>query len=97
MTIQANSRRVKKSFTLAPDVLAFVVETRRKRKTGSDSEALNLLLKEQMMEAKLREIDAAIKEYYDTASDAELLESAEWAEMAGPAVLLSSEPHEDGK
>ncbi len=95
MTTQAKNRRVKKSFTLAPDVLAFVVETRRKRKTGSDSEALNLLLKEQMLEAKRREMDAAFKEYYDTASDEELFESAEWAGMAGPAVLLSSEPQGD--
>jgi len=32
-------------------------------------------------EARLREIDAATKEYYDHASDEELEEQREWAEM----------------
>lgn len=88
MTMQATNRRVKKSFTLAPDVLAFVAETRRKRKTGSDSEALNLLLQEQMLEAKLRELDAAVKEYYDNASDEELQEQKEWAQGTAPNMFL---------
>lgn len=88
MTVQATNRRMKKSFTLAPDVLAFVVETRRKRKTGSDSEALNLLLQEQMLEARRREIDAAIKEYYDTASDEELRDQEEWARGASQNMFL---------
>ncbi|HWE86304.1 MAG TPA: hypothetical protein VG267_15280 [Terracidiphilus sp.] len=88
MTMQATNRRVKKSFTLAPDVLAFVVETRRKRKIGSDSEALNSLLHEQMLEAKRREIDASIKEYYDNASEEELQEQKEWAEGAARSMFL---------
>ena len=88
MTSQATTRRVKKSFTLAPDVLSFVVETRRKRKIPSDSEALNLLLREQMLEAKLREMDAAVKDYYDNASDEELQEQKEWAEVAAPNMFL---------
>jgi hypothetical protein len=84
MTNKATDRRVKRSFTLAPEVLAFVMETRRKRKAGSDSEALNLLLNEQMLEAKRRDIDAAIKQYYDAAGDGELQEQREWGEAAGP-------------
>jgi hypothetical protein len=67
--------------------LAFLGETRRKRKLGSDSEALDLLLREAMLEAKRREIDAAYKEYYDTASDEELAEQREWAEMTGPNIF----------
>ncbi|HWG21034.1 MAG TPA: hypothetical protein VG225_10945 [Terracidiphilus sp.] len=86
--MHATNRRVKKSFTLTPEVLAFVGETRRKHKTRSDSEALNLLLQGQMHEAKLREIDAAVKEYYDTASDEELQEQKEWAEGAARSMFL---------
>jgi hypothetical protein len=67
--------------------VAFLGETRRKRKLGSDSEALDLLLREAMLEAKRREIDAAYKEYYDTASDEELAEQREWAEMTGPNIF----------
>jgi hypothetical protein len=38
-------------------------------------------------EAKLREIDAACKEYYDNASDDELAEQREWAEMTAPSMF----------
>jgi hypothetical protein len=84
MTTQATERKMKKSFTLTPEAVAFVGEIRQKRGAGSDSEALDLLLREMMLETKRREIDAAYKEYYDTASDEELAEQWEWAEMAGP-------------
>jgi hypothetical protein len=78
---------VKRSFTLSAEAVAFLGETRRKRKLGSDSAALDLLLREAMLEAKRREIDAAYKEYYDTASDEELAEQREWAEMTGPNIF----------
>jgi hypothetical protein len=78
---------VKRSFTLSAEAVAFLGETRRKRKLGSDSEALDLLLREAMLEAKRREIDAAYNEYYDTASDEELAEQREWAEMTGPNIF----------
>lgn len=94
MTVQATKRKVKRSFTLSPDSVAFVRDMRKRRRTNSDSEALDLLLREQILEAKRQEIDAAFKAYYDTASDEELREASEWAEMAGPTILLSSEPNE---
>jgi len=97
MPTKATNRKIKRSFTLAPEVLAFVVEVRRKRKAASDSEALNLLIEEQMLQAKQLELDAAIREYYDSAGEDGLEESTEWAAMAGPALLLSSEPHESGR
>ena len=56
MTIHATNRRVKRSFTLTPDVAAFVSETRQKQRARSDSEALDLLLRESMLEAKRRQL-----------------------------------------
>jgi len=88
VTIQATERKMKRSFTLTPEAVAFVVETRQKRGAGSDSEALDLLLRELILEAKRQEIDAACKEYYDTASDEELAEQREWAQMTGPNMFL---------
>ncbi len=84
--MQATGRKIKKSFTLAPEAVAFLSETRVKRKAGSDSEALDLLLRELMLEAKRQELEAATKEYYDTASDEELAEQLEWAEMASASM-----------
>jgi len=94
MTMQATTRKIKKSFTLTPESLAFLSETRMRRNAGSDSEALDLLLGELTVEAKRQRIDAAYKEYYDTASDEELAEQQEWAEMAGPGILVDLESAE---
>jgi len=88
MTMQATSRKMKRSFTLSPEAVAYVVETRQKRRASSDSEALDLLLREAMLETKRQEIEAACKEYYDTASDAELAEQREWAQMTGPSMFI---------
>lgn len=80
MTVQATKRKVKRSFTLTPESLAFVHETRCRRRASSDSEALDLLLKEQMLAARRQEIDAAFEAYYDNASEEELQEQRQWAE-----------------
>src|ERR1039458_7570470 len=77
MTMQATTRKMKKSFTLTPESVAFLGETRQRRRAASDSEALDLLLRELMLEAKRQELEAATKEYYDTASDEELAEQRE--------------------
>ena len=84
MTLQATTRKMKRSFTLTPEAVAFVGEIRQKRNARSDSEALDLLLHELMLETKRQAIDAAYKEYYDTASEEELAEQREWAENTGP-------------
>jgi hypothetical protein len=81
MTMQATTRKVKRSFTLFPDVVAFLTQTRQTRQTGSDSEALDILLRESMLAAKRQELEAATRDYYDTASDQELAEQREWAEQ----------------
>jgi hypothetical protein len=86
--MQAANRRVKRSFTLTPEAVAFLSETRQNRRAGSDSEALDLLLRELMLEAKRQEINLAFKQYYDSASEEELVEQQEWAEMAGPNILF---------
>ncbi|MGO9638153.1 MAG: hypothetical protein ACLPXT_04420 [Terracidiphilus sp.] len=94
MTMQATARKLKRSFTLSPESVSFVTEIRKKRRAGSDSEALDLLLRESMLEAKRRQLDAATKAYYDTASDEELAEQSEWAEMAGPNIFVDIESAE---
>ncbi|MGP8251622.1 MAG: hypothetical protein ACLQHF_06270 [Terracidiphilus sp.] len=81
MTVKATQRKIKRSFTLSPELVVFVSETRKRRHAASDSEALDLLLREKMLAMKQEEIDAAYKSYYDTVSDEVLAEKREWAEM----------------
>jgi hypothetical protein len=86
--MQATTRKMKKSFTLTPESVAFLGETRQRRQAGSDSEALDLLLRELMLEAKRQQLEAATKEYYDTAEDQELAEQREWAELTAPGMWM---------
>ena len=88
MATQVKSRKVKRSFTLAPESVAFIRETRQRRRTGSDSEARDLVLRESDLARKRAELDAAVTAYYDSASDQELREQHEWAEMAGPNMFV---------
>jgi hypothetical protein len=84
MRIQGTSRKVKRSFTLTQESVAFIRKTRKKHRTRSDSETLDLLLSELQTKAKLRELDASVKAYYDGATNEELREQREWAEGTGP-------------
>ena len=45
------------------------------------------------VEVKRQDLDASITAYYDSISDEELADEREWAEMAGPNVLLDIEPN----
>jgi hypothetical protein len=79
---------MKRSFTLSPEAVAYVGEIRERRGAGSDSEALDMFLRDAILEARRQQIDAACKEYYDTASGEELAEQLQWAEMVGPNILI---------
>lgn len=93
MKPEAKTQKVRRSFTLTPEVVAFVCETRLKRGVGSNSEALEFLLREAMLQAKSQQIDAACKDYNDTASEQDLAEQRDWAEMAGPNIFSGMPKH----
>lgn len=86
--MQATVRKIKKSFTLTPESMAFVVDTRRRRQAGSDSEALDMLLREAMLEVKRQELEASITAYYDSITDEERTEEREWADNTAPNLWL---------
>jgi hypothetical protein len=92
MATQTSLHKIKRSFTITPESAAFLREARAERNAASDSETLDLLLKELMELRKLDEIDAAFKEYYDTASDAQLAAEEGWAGLVGSNVLAGLEP-----
>jgi hypothetical protein len=83
-------RKIRRSFTLSVESVAFAREKRKSLGVRSDSKALEFLLREAMLEMKRQAIDAAVKEYYDTATEEELAEQREWAEMVGPNILIAA-------
>jgi len=82
MTSPATKHRVKKSYSLSGEAVAFVSKTRKVRKIGSDSETLDQLIHEAMEVQRKSKIDAAYRAYYDAASDAELAEDVLWADLS---------------
>jgi hypothetical protein len=92
MATKATLNKIKRSFTISPESEAFLRESRAERKAGSDSETLDLLLKELMDKRKLAAIDAAYTDYYDSISDDQIAEEREWAQKVGPNVFAGIEP-----
>jgi metal-responsive CopG/Arc/MetJ family transcriptional regulator len=88
MAMRAATRKLKRSLTLSVEVVSFVDEMRKKHGAGSESEAVDQLLRELMVETKRQELELACKEYYDTATDEELTEQREWAERVGPNMWI---------
>ena len=80
MTKQATVKKIKMSITLSPEVVAYVKQSRKRRKAASNSEAMDMILRESMLLQKQAEIDAAYREYYDNVSDEILAEERQWAE-----------------
>ena len=92
MTPQATLNKVKRSFTISPESAAFLREARAERNAQSDSETLDLLLKEQLELRKLAAIDAAYTDYYDSISNELIEEEREWAKNVGKNVFAGIEP-----
>ncbi len=56
---------MKKSFRISLESEAFLKRMRRERKVSSESETLDVLLRELMAAQKQRDIESAYKDYYD--------------------------------
>lgn len=81
MTNVIGKRRVKKSYSISVEAESFVRKVRKTRKIASDSEALDMLLRESIEVHRKSAVDAAYKAYYDSASDQELEEEKSWADF----------------
>jgi hypothetical protein len=92
MATQATLNKIKRSFTITPESAEFLREARAERNAASDSETLDMLLRELREKRQLAAIDAAYTEYYDSVSDEQLEEESEWAKMVGPNVFAGIEP-----
>ena len=72
-------RRITKSYSISVEAESFVRKVRKTRKIASDSEALDLLLREAMDVHRKSAVDTGYKAFYDSASDQELEEEQSWA------------------
>jgi hypothetical protein len=75
-------RKVKKSFTLSSESVAYLEEVRKKNGADSMSAILEEILQAARREEKRAAIDRAMKEYYDSLTDEEVEEERQWGEFA---------------
>jgi hypothetical protein len=81
-TFSKKSRKIKKSFSISPESDSFIRRTCKERKSTSESETLDVLLKELMTIRRQSGIDAAYSNYYDSLSEGEVAEQSAWGTFA---------------
>lgn len=80
--MHGQARKVKKSFSISLESEAFLKRMRKERKVSSESETLDVLLRELMASQKQRAIESAYKDYYDSLSDEDVAEQRAWGAFA---------------
>jgi hypothetical protein len=81
-TSPKKSRKIKKSFSISPESDSFIRRTCKERKSTSESDTLDVLLKELMSIRQQKAIEAAYSDYYDSLSEDEVAEQSAWGTFA---------------
>lgn len=76
------ARKVKKSFSISLESEAFLKRMRKEHKAPSESETLDLLLRELMAAQEQRAIESAYVDYYGSLSDEDVEEQRAWGAFA---------------
>jgi hypothetical protein len=81
-TSPKKSRKVKKSFSISPESDSFIRRACKERKSTSESETLDVLLRELMTIRQQKAIEVAYVNYYDSLSEDEVAEHSAWGAFA---------------
>jgi hypothetical protein len=84
-------RKLRRTFTLSPENVAYIENQSRERKIKSLSAVLDELLQEKTREQELAEVEANTIAYYDSLTDEEVEEQRAWGEFAGQTLVLNEE------
>jgi uncharacterized protein YbcV (DUF1398 family) len=85
------ARKLRRTFTLTPENLAFIEQQTRRRKLPSQSAFLDQLLSEKTREQRLAELEANVTAYYDSLTDEEVAEQRAWGHFAEQTLVLNEE------
>jgi hypothetical protein len=91
------TRKLRRTFTLSPQNVAYIEKQARERNMRSLSAFLDELLQEKTREQKLAEIEANTIAYYDGLTDEEVEEQRAWGEFAGQTLVLTEEELADAQ
>jgi hypothetical protein len=76
------TRKIKKSFSISPESEAFIKKSSRERRIKSESETLDLLLRELIAVRQQHALNTAYQDYYDSLTDEESAENRAWGTFA---------------
>jgi hypothetical protein len=76
------ARKVKKSFSISRESEAFIRKSSKERRIKSESETLDLLLRELISIRQQHALNTAYQDYYDSLTDEESAEHREWGTFA---------------
>jgi hypothetical protein len=82
-TLQRPTRKIKRSFSISLESDAFIRKSQKERKSRSESETLDELLRELMILRQQDRIESAYTDYYDSLTDADVDEQRTWGAFAG--------------
>src|SRR5438874_6745672 len=77
-----SSRKTKKTFSLSQDAVHYLDTLRKQLKKPSASAVLDEILRDRIAEARLQQTAIAIRRYYDSLSDDEVVADKRWGEFA---------------
>jgi hypothetical protein len=81
-TLRRSTRKIKRSFSISLESDTFIRKTQRERKSRSESETLDELLRELMALRQQHLIEDAYTNYYDMLTDEEAGEQHAWGAFA---------------
>ncbi|HEX3685540.1 MAG TPA: hypothetical protein VHU83_23605 [Bryobacteraceae bacterium] len=76
------NRKAKRSYTLSPESIDFLETLRKKQRATSISAVLEEILQYIRRDQERKAIEREIAKYYDSLSDEEVKEDAQWGEFA---------------
>jgi hypothetical protein len=81
-------RKVRRTFTLSPESLAYLEQEAHRRRIESQSSVLDELLQKKAKEREMAALEANVSAYYDGLTDEGIEEDKIWGEFAGMHLAL---------
>jgi hypothetical protein len=75
-------RKVKRTFSLSPEALAYLEAIQMDQHLPSVSAALDQVIREKKLEAENKRISASVTNYYDSIGEEEMAEDRAWGQFA---------------
>jgi hypothetical protein len=78
----SSQKKLRRSFTLSPESVAYLEAARLERQADSTSAVLDEILQDRQKQDERQRLRASISAYYDVMTDEEAAENQRWARLS---------------